>query len=699
MKELLSTIKNDIQQDKNVEESQFHLVLSKLQELYKECENNNVYVEMPTIETLNQEFAILNNAEVFKDKKSSPLMWGNLYSQIHNEVKRIEEITKENLFDKKDISDFDGFQVYKEQLEPVKEHSLEGVGAFDAMFMGMENDVIKKKNSKPKGFSVSVRGDNHYVNFECGKMIEHSLFNVDDNLYFSHVNLDAYNRYNMILKLEDDSFVQIVASKNYENNKQQISIYFLNENAKLRESKEYNVIQYISFGEEKGVSKYVAFKEDYVTEFNSKTFSFIENKVVFKGVCSILKNKNESIYELFKEPKFKGFDFPYLEESESHKKLKKEKTDETLSFKLAKNQGGRKQGDKANNMQEDLIQSDIFLLEDFTNLEQERIAFNVKETINIPNIHDLNYDVEHKLIELMAGNLYKFEATDAINVYTSNIEPRFGKVLSKRLFEVTKEDVMVSEYVEYKTMIVNDQIIENVENEALMKKEEVSFDGYVFDFKTVDTVDDRQNKKELLGQVVVCKEEFIETGYKIVEVKEDISEFLMHKFAMAPVRGDFFLYDRRRFYENNLTTLFESLGAKKVDIDFKAKKLEKIVLNMETVEFLGSVQIDEEGNEKRNPIFVVDIQMGDSEYHKLFDRFEDFPNPRVFKVFEPYFKNMDGVITEHEVDKEHNRLLLTVEGQENYDTMKKIISDIEVIKDVFKTEEEKKEEQKAQEVA
>jgi hypothetical protein len=173
----------------------------------------------------------------------------------------------------------------------------------------------------------------------------------------------------------------------------------------------------------------------------------------------------------------------------------------------------------------------------------------------------------------------------------------------------------------------------------------------------------------------------------------------MHKFAMAPVRGDFFLYDRRRFYENNLTTLFESLGAKKVDIDFKAKKLEKIVLNMETVEFLGSVQIDEEGNEKRNPIFVVDIQMGDSEYHKLFDRFEDFPNPRVFKVFEPYFKNMDGVITEHEVDKEHNRLLLTVEGQENYDTMKKIISDIEVIKDVFKTEEEKKEEQKAQEVA
>ena len=696
MKELLLTIKNDIQQDKNVEESQFRLILSKLQELYKECENNNIYVEMPTVEVLNQEFAILNNAEVFKDKKSSPLMWGNLYSQIHNEVKRIEEVTKENLFDKKDISDFDGFQVYKEQLEPIKEHSLDGVGAFAAMFMGMENDIIKKKNSKPKGFSVSVCGCNHYVNFECGKMIEHSLFNVEENLYFSHVNLDSYNRYNMIVKLEDDSFVQIIASRNYENNKQQISIYFLNENAKLRESKEYNVIQYISFGEEKGLSKYVAFKENYITEFNSKTFSFIENKIVFKGVCSILKNKNESIYELFKEPKFKGFEFPYLEESESHKKLKKEKTDETLSFKLAKNQGGRKQGDKSNNMQEDLIQSDIFLLEDFTNLEQERIAFNIKETINIPYINELDYDVEHKLIELMAGNLYKFEATDAINVYTSNIEPLFGKILSKRLFEVTKEDVMVSEYVEYKTMIVNDQIIESVKNEALMKKEEISLEGYVFDFKTVDTVDDRQNKKELLGQVVVCKEKFTETGYKIVDIEDDISEFLMHKFAMAPVRGDFFLYDRRRFYENNLTTLFEGLGAKKVDIDFKAKKLEEIVLNLETVEYLGAVEIDEKGNENRDSIFVVDIQIGDSEHYKLFNKFENFSNPRVFNVFKTYFEKMNDVITEHKVDKEHNKLLVTIKGRKLYDTMKEIISDLKIINDIVKTEEDQKKQEVAQ---
>ena len=689
MKELLLTIKKEIQQNNNIEESQFHLILSKLQELYKECDNNNVYVEMPTIETLNQEFSVLNNSEVFKDKKSSPLMWGNLYSQIHNEVKRIEEITNENLFHKKDFSDFDGFQVYKEQLESIKEHSIEGVGVFDSMFMGMENDVIKKKNAKPKGFSVSVLGSNHYVNFECGKMIEHSIFNIEDNLYFSHVNLDYYNRYNMIIKLEDNSFVQVVASKNYENNKQQISLYFLNENAKLRESKEYNVVQYISFGEEKGFFKYIAFKEDYVSEFNSKIFSFIENKVVFKGVCSILKNKNESVYELFKEPKFKGFEFPYLEESESHKKLKKEKSDETLSFKLAKNQGGRKQGDKANNMQEDLIQSDIFLLEDFTNLEQERIAFNIKETINIPAISELNYDVEHKLIELMSGNLYKLEAIDAVNIYTSNIDARFGKILSKRLFEITKEDVMVRGYVEYKTKLINEQLIASIENELLMKKEDVSLDGYVFDFKTVDTVDDRQNKKELLGQAIVCKKEFSETGYKIVEIEEDISEFLIHKFAMVPVRGDFFLYDRRRFYESNLITLFENLGAKKVDLDFKAKKLEEIVLNIETVECLADTKTEESGNEKREPVFVLDIQIGDANHHKKFNRFENFSNPRVFNVFKSYFEKLKNIIIEHKIDKDNNKLSFTVSGRKTYNAVREIISDINIIEDIFKTETKK----------
>ncbi len=631
MKDLLLKLKSDIQKGNKPEGNTIEHIMFKLSEEENNCNKNNIFDKMPTIEDLNDTFNSFQEIPYLNNKSNSPMLWSNLYSLTNKEIEHLELIGTDKEYIEEMRSDFsmlDGWQVFSEESSVKEEISTIGVGVFDAMFMNMENKNIKKDNEKDKNFSIKEHEEKTYVNFKSGNMKEISYFDKTELNMFSSISINEYKRINFLQVFNDGTAIQIFVSFSKESNKKQMSVYLLDENGSIETKTEsfYNVLQFISINNEDGYLKFISFKDKEISDFNSFIFSLKDNKTIFKGITSILKK--EKNHEFFNEAKYKGFEFPYVEEYKNHKEIKNVKLEESLNFTISKNQGEKALGDKANRLKEELLQPELFLLEDFSDLEIKRIAYNIKEQMNISKMDVINFDQKQKLIELLDGNLYKFEALNTVDVFSSNVNSLFGEIVHKELFSMTKQDIMVKDYAEYKSNIITDSIINNIRKQMKTKLEQrfdKSLKGYVFSSRLVETIDEKLYSRDLLGEVVFSKKENINKKYRAKRIDNDILEnLLLKEFKLTNVCQDTFLLDRRRFYESNLRERLIYLGAE--EIDFIRPN------NEDLPEILISVNQKEIKDSKENIFVHFSIKATDKEYYDISNEVESFKNTSVLFV-------------------------------------------------------------------
>ena len=659
MKDLLLKLKSDIQKGNKPEGNTIEHIMFKLSEKENDCITHNTFDKMPTIEDLNNTFNSFQEISYINNKSNSPMLWSNLYSLTNKEIEHLEVIgtDKENVEQmRSDFSVLDGWQVFSEESSVKEEISTIGVGVFDAMFMNMENKNIKKENEKEKNFSIKENNGKTYVKFKSGNMTENSFFNKEKLNMFSAISINEYKRINFLQIFNDGTAIQFFVSYSKESDKKQMSIYLLDENGSIETKTEsfYNVLQFISINNEDGYLKFINFKDKEINDFNSFIFSLKDNKTIFKGITSIIKK--EKSHEFFNEPKYKGFEFPYLEEYKDHKEVKNVKLEESLNFTISKNQGEKALGDKANRLKEELLQPELFLLEDFSDLEIRRIAYNIKEQMSISKMDVINFGQKQKLIELLDGNLYKFEALNTVDVFSSNINPIFGEIVHKELFSITKQDVMVKDYAEYKSNVITDSIISDIQNQVKTKLENrfsKSLKGYVFSSRLVETIDEKLYSRDLLGEVVFSKKENINKKYRAKRIDKDILEnLLLEEFKLTNVCQDTFLLDRRRFYESNLKERLISLGAE--EIDFIRPNIEELP------EILISVNTKEIKDSKENVFVNFSIKATDKDYYEISNETESFSNRNVLFVLTEALEILKDKLIKPMIIEEDNFISFTV---------------------------------------
>lgn len=677
MKDLLLKLKSDIQKGNKPEGNTIEHIMFKLSEKENDCITHNTFDKMPTIEDLNNTFNSFQEISYINNKSNSPMLWSNLYSLTNKEIEHLEAIgtDKENIEQmRSDFSVLDGWQVFSEESSVKEEVSTIGVGVFDAMFMNMENKNIKKENEKEKNFSIKENNGKTYVKFKSGNMTENSFFNKEKLNMFSAITINEYKRINFLQIFNDGTAIQFFVSYSKESDKKQMSIYLLDENGSIETKTEsfYNVLQFISIKNEDGYLKFINFKDKEINDFNSFIFSLKDNKTIFKGITSIIKK--EKSHEFFNEPKYKGFEFPYIEEHKDHKEVKNVKLEESLNFTISKNQGEKTLGDKANRLKEELLQPELFLLEDFSDLEIRRIAYNIKEQMNISKMDVINFGQKQKLIELLDGNLYKFEALNTVDVFSSNVNPIFGEIVHKELFSITKQDIMVKDYAEYKSNVITDSIISDIQNQVKTKLDNrfsKSLKGYVFSSRLVETIDEKLYNRDLLGEVVFSKKENINKKYRAKRIDKDILEnLLLEEFKLTNVCQDTFLLDRRRFYESNLKERLISLGAE--EIDFIRPNVEEIP------EILLSVNTKEIKDSKENVFVNFSIKATDKEYYEISNEIESFSNRSVLFVLTEALEILKDKLIKPTIIEENNFISFTV-STDDLDQTHEILNQFEKI--------------------
>lgn len=638
MKENILKIAQTIQSGKVPEDFLFSSIMGELVALKDECLKNNSFSKYPEAQEYFELQQSLSSISLFKNKYSLPYIWGDFISSAEKRIDYLalhnEEVDKQELL--KDISKIDGFQEYNKQKTIKKETSLVGLGSFDAMFVSMDNDKIKKENEKEKDFSISSFGNKHYVRFKAAEIKEESFLDLDNSVFFSSSEQLDYVKFNYIIALNGDVY-QIHASLNTTFNKTQVHLYCLDKDGNIKETEGYSIAQYINYLEESAFCKLIDFKEDYISDFNSKIYSYSDKCFTFKGITSILKPKYS--VDFFKEYNTKGFEFPFFVDYDKHANIRHNKLKEDMDFQMKK-QGRKEYGDKANELSTSLRQSNVFLLEEFTNLEKERLLLNIKPKLNIPDFDKINFSNQLCLDKLFQGNLYKMQAMDAINVYTSNISPAFGRAIinSGKFFQIAERDVEVSDFERYKVKAIQPEESVQVEEFPV-----IDLSDYSFSIHEVETIDDKSQKQSLLGLFYLEKKSNENVAYRNIHLPKDIFEILVKYFNLTDLCSEEFLFDRRRTYKNHLESTLINFGATKVDYNEEKISQSETSIN-DLAAFIEDVDLTVDDDIEEKEIKALFVRFTDKRYYDIVKDFEDFKNFAVVDI-------VNNVLTESEASE------------------------------------------------
>ncbi len=624
MKTNIIQIAKTIQSGDVPDASLFSSVMAELVSIKNNCLNKNKFVKYPDANDYKELHSLLNTIPAFQAQHSQPTVWGQFISetiqQIENLAQYSEDIDKDELLS--DISKIDGFQEYNNQKVIKQETSLVGLGAFDAMFVSMDNEEAQKANEKEKDFSITKIENTHYARFKSGIVKEESMIDLDNGIIFSATDLLDYIRFNCFLILENE-IIQVVASLNSTFDKTQVHVYCLNLDGSIKEEKNATVAQYVDYLKTGAYCKLVRFVENYIVDFNSSIFSYNDNAFVFKGIASILKPKNKCGF--FEEYNSKGFEFPLFADYEKHSELRENKLKEDIEFQMKK-EGKKEYGDRANSLGTGLRQSNIFLLEDFTNLEKERLLLNVKPRLNVPEFDKVDFTQSLSLDSLLQGNLYKMKALDALEIYSSNISPYFGKELinSQRFFDITSQDIEVKEFAKFKTSTIQ-------ENENVVVQDVLTQDlsNYSYQIRDVSTIDDKNIEQKLFGQLFVRHNDSDNTVYPNACIDSDVYKSLLEMFNLTSLREESFIFDQRRTYTNTMKDYFEKCGATETSFDFSEFVDDTSIDDIAV--FIDYPSVTKDDNIE-NEVCVFDIRFTDKRYYDDKQAFEDFENIRITKI-------------------------------------------------------------------
>lgn len=641
MKTNIIKMLKDIQSGSVPEEKSFYQIMEDLSSIQQECVSNNKFTSFPDASEYLDLYSTISEFPFFKDKLSLPTVWGDFIASSMKKINYLKKVSPD--YDPQDmlsdISSFDGFQEYNKQKTTKKETSTVGLGSFDAMFVGFQNEVVQKENEKEKDFSINKKPNGSYARFKAGDIKEESFFNLETGIVFSSLSLLDYTRFNCFLFL-DNEVVQIVASSNEQSKKQQIHIYSLDLNGNINSDSKYSVAQFIRYDSESAFCKLIAFQNEYIKDFNSFVFSYADNCPVFKGITTILKPYNKVSF--FKEYDTKGFEFSLVKNYEKHLKTSENKLKEDLDFKMKK-LGRKENGDIANTLSTVIRQSNVLLLEDFTDLERDRLLLNIKPTIKMQDFDFMDFSTDFDLDDLLGFNKNKMKALDAIDVYSSNIHPAFGRAIidSNKFFYVAEQDVEVPDFVYFKNSVIN---IEDTVKPVYSEQPDLR--DFVFFVKDIVSIENKIEEKNILGQIFLKHKDNLEHEYPNCFIPKKQLELLKKEFNLTDFQGNSFIFDQRRDYINYVKTFLKDSGACEINSDD---------VNMgEDI----NISIDNICVFTEKPEFYQEVD--DETVSAVLVRFSDERFFSVNKELEQFYNKNVNILVRNLIDEEKEDLFLSI---------------------------------------